>query len=65
MQHDEDHPEDVDSDGEDHAVDQIRYSAMSRPFTRMPTAAVPIRGINEMTIDEAWQRARKPHSERI
>lgn len=34
MQHDEDNPEDVDTDGEDHAADEIRYACMSRPYSR-------------------------------
>lgn len=29
--HDEHNPEDVDSDGEDHAADEVRYAIMSRP----------------------------------
>ena len=34
LQHDEDNREDVDSDGEDHAPDEIRYACMSRPYHR-------------------------------
>lgn len=34
MQHDEDNPEDVDTSGEDHAPDEIRYACMSRPYHR-------------------------------
>jgi hypothetical protein len=34
MQHDDDNPEDVDTDGEDHAPDEIRYACMSRPYHR-------------------------------
>lgn len=34
MQHDEDKPEDVDTQGEDHAPDEIRYACMSRPYHR-------------------------------
>ena len=30
MQHDAGRPEDVDSDGEDHAADEVRYACMSR-----------------------------------
>lgn len=51
LQHDETNPEDVDTEGEDHAGDDIRYACMSRPWqpiieepagpltinTRMPT----------------------------
>lgn len=32
MQHDENKPEDLDSEAEDHAPDEIRYACMSRPF---------------------------------
>ena len=34
LQHDPDRPEDVDTDGEDHAPDEARYACMSRPFIR-------------------------------
>ena len=34
LQHDMDRPEDVDSEGEDHAPDECRYACMSRPFLR-------------------------------
>jgi hypothetical protein len=33
LQHDENRPEDLDSDMEDHAADEIRYGCMSRPWT--------------------------------
>jgi hypothetical protein len=32
MQHSEINPEDLDTDSEDHAVDDVRYACMSRPF---------------------------------
>jgi len=32
MQHDDHNAEDLDSDAEDHAVDELRYACMSRPF---------------------------------
>jgi hypothetical protein len=32
MQHDEHNPEDLDTDGEDHAVDDCRYACLSRPY---------------------------------
>lgn len=35
LQHDEKHPEDIDTDGEDHAGDQVRYACMSRPMMRV------------------------------
>ena len=44
MQHDEDNPEDVDTNGEDHAPDEIRYACMSRPYHR-PSGSDAIRSI--------------------
>lgn len=32
LQHDQDKPEDLDTDGEDHAADEWRYACMSRPW---------------------------------
>lgn len=32
LQHDSNNPEDVDTDGEDHAPDETRYACLSRPF---------------------------------
>jgi len=42
VQHDELKPEDLDTDSEDHAVDEIRYALMSRPLPiyRQPRAPV-------------------------
>jgi hypothetical protein len=37
LQHDQARPEDVDTEGEDHAPDEIRYACMSRPLTRHET----------------------------
>lgn len=34
LQHDEKKPEDLDTDGEDHAADEVRYACMSRPYTK-------------------------------
>lgn len=36
--HDENNPEDLDSDGEDHAADEVRYAIMSRPRPSLSTA---------------------------
>jgi hypothetical protein len=33
LQHDSARPEDLDTEGEDHAADELRYACMSRPFT--------------------------------
>ena len=34
MQHDPDRPEDLQTDSDDHVVDEIRYACMSRPYIR-------------------------------
>lgn len=36
LQHDEDDPEDVDTEAEDHAYDETRYAVMSRPWVPAP-----------------------------
>jgi hypothetical protein len=37
MQHSEINPEDLDTEAEDHAVDETRYACMSRPFRQALT----------------------------
>ena len=37
LQHDDKKLEDVDSSGEDHAPDEIRYACMSRPYSKAPS----------------------------
>ena len=41
LAHDPDRPEDVDTEGEDHAGDEWRYACMSRPFVAVPQKTVP------------------------
>ena len=71
LQHDERRAEDVDTDGEDHAGDELRYACMSRPYTRTATVAEPMRGLAGMTMDELWDlqgewnRRRAGHLARI
>jgi hypothetical protein len=48
LQHDSSRPEDVDSDGEDHAPDECRYACMSRPFVRDAKHGKPV---------DPWARA--------
>jgi len=68
LQHDELRPEDVDSEGEDHAPDEIRYACMSRPYLpkSMPKEepvfpGIPIGGaqpgvrIKTPTMDQLWK----------
>lgn len=41
LQHDEGDPEDLDTDSEDHAADEIRYAVMSRPWKPAPKPGKP------------------------
>ncbi len=53
LQHDELRPEDVDTEGEDHAADETRYVCMARPYTRpIPKAKQRMRGPEEATLNE-------------
>lgn len=62
LQHDEIDPEDVDTEGEDHAYDELRYACMSRPFHRRiippPTERFP-KLPGERTINELVEQLRR------
>lgn len=59
LQHDEDRLEDLDSEGEDHAADALRYGCMSRPYVRpVPVAAKPRWGL-DLSFNELRDRAAK------
>lgn len=51
--HDSVHPEDLDTDGEDHALDECRYALMSRPLSPDLPKPIPTKA------DEFWTRVRK------
>lgn len=62
-QHDDRNPEDLDTDSEDHALDETRYAIMSRPLTRdepkVPTTKIDWSNARSMpTIDELLKSAR-------
>lgn len=56
MQHSEVNPEDLDTDAEDHAVDETRYACMSRPFRHAPGGTPedrnPLRVSNAFRFEE-------------
>ena len=52
MQHDDNRPEDIDSDMEDHAVDEIRYACMSRPLVRKTVKKEPMKLQHEYTMND-------------
>jgi hypothetical protein len=57
LQHDPKRPEDVQTDGEDHAGDDVRYGCMSRPWNRETHVVPPMRGTLDMSITEAFELA--------
>ena len=62
LQHDETDPEDVDTEGEDHAYDELRYACMSRPFHRRitpPAVARYPKLPGERTINELVEQLRR------
>lgn len=62
LQHEEKNPEDLDTDAEDHAADELRYACMSRPWKpalpHIPQGLTfpPLPG--EMTINQLVERTR-------
>lgn len=56
LQHDENKPEDINSDMEDHAGDDTRYACMARPISRVPKPRA-IGGPKPWTMD--WILAQK------
>lgn len=58
LQHDLNNAEDVDSDGEDHAPDALRYGFMSRPWKRVkpaPPKDNAIKTLQTVTLNEIWE----------
>lgn len=55
LQHDPDRPEDVDSTGEDHVPDDIRYACMSRPWVRTARPAGRVEGLARLTMNRLWE----------
>jgi hypothetical protein len=61
IQHDEDDIEDLDTDGEDHALDETRYACQSRPWLPSPQFGKvnPLhKPIHELTFNEIIERKR-------
>lgn len=70
LQHDRDRPEDVDSEGEDHAPDEIRYACMSRPYIKhvdkKPEHKILSVGAgNQVSLDDLWDNQPSRKTARI
>jgi hypothetical protein len=69
LQHDEKDQEDLDTDGEDHAADEIRYACMSRPWK--PKIILPPKGLQlprlpgQMTFNDLVNQNKKQRLERM
>lgn len=61
LQHDPLRPEDLDTDGEDHAADEWRYACSSRPWIRVVKPAEPGKNLQQMTLNDLWKHHRPPN----
>ena len=63
LQHDDKNVEDLDTDGEDHVADEVRYACMSRPWLPKPPAPPPGLRLpklpSQMTFDQLIERNKK------
>ena len=63
VQHDENKPEDLDTEGEDHAVDETRYACNSRPLVSKLTPVRPAvqypKSVHSMNFNELVARNRE------
>ena len=57
LQHDQGRPEDLDTEGEDHAADEWRYGCMARPWIK--DAPVPVR--KKADDYKPWRRSDQSH----
>lgn len=70
MQHDDKDMEDLDTDGEDHAVDELRYACMSRPWVVDTTPRVELpfpQPVGQLTFNDVLEMNKKDrlrHQER-
>lgn len=64
-QHDSVKAEDIDTDGEDHALDELRYACMSRPYVKPNQVAKKPRTVHEMTLNDLWQSNKHRRENRV
>lgn len=61
LQHDADRAEDLDTQQEDHAADELRYACMSRPWVpKRPPKPEEGRTVRQITMQEAWDKLKEP-----
>ncbi len=64
LQHDTDKPEDVDTEGEDHAPDAFRYGCMARPYVRKvaeqePGKILSVGSLNQVSLNDLWPQSQQ------
>ncbi len=70
LQHDTTKAEDVDTESEDHAPDEIRYACMSRPYVKQITSRpqdkiLAVGPGNQVSLDDLWNQPERKRSERV
>jgi hypothetical protein len=70
LQHDQTKAEDVDTESEDHAPDEIRYACMSRPYVKDASKPKPGKLLmvgpgNQVSLDDLWEQSGPRKSERV
>lgn len=70
LQHDQTKAEDVDTESEDHAPDEIRYACMSRPYVKDVSKTKPGKLLmvgpgNQVSLDDLWEQSGPRKSERV
>lgn len=70
LQHDANRPEDLDTDGEDHAADEWRYACMSRPYMPVKVEEKKPRFLsvgpgNEVTMNDLWKDHQRRKEQRL
>ncbi len=70
LQHDTKKPEDVDTESEDHAPDEIRYACMSRPYVKQVTIKPEQKLLmvgpgNQVTLEDLWDSKSPRKSQRV
>jgi hypothetical protein len=70
LQHDQTKAEDVDTESEDHAPDEIRYACMSRPYVKDASKPAPGKLLmvgpgNQVSLDDLWEKSTPRKNERV
>lgn len=70
LQHDQNKPEDVDTESEDHAPDECRYACMSRPYIKdvpkhQKGRMLGVGSHNEVRLEDLWEQSSQIKRSRV